>query len=87
VEKHIKTEAEKRGCVGWKCQIVRMRPGSAIDRLVDEYIKNMTMYAHRKRMNRAVAIRELLQSLVDRKRKKLAEPEQMPLFSNRNRGS
>lgn len=65
----------------WRCQIVRMRPGSEIDRLIDDYIRDQALYAHRPHLARAVAIRELLRKLIDRKRRKFAEPEQLGLFS------
>jgi hypothetical protein len=78
----VTSEAEKRGTQAWKCQIIRIKEHSAVDRLLDEYCRTQRVYAGRRRVTRAHAVRELLQMLVDRKRGKTpGEPEQLGLFA------
>lgn len=74
-------EAVVRGTAALHCQIVRIEEGGPIDRLIIEYMQNQRIYAGRKKICRAQAIRELLQSCIERKKKTHAEPEQLGLFA------
>jgi hypothetical protein len=81
----MSSEAERAGAAPWHCQIVRIREGGALDRLVRDYIRDQLRYTKRRRVSRAQAIRELLASCIPRKRRTLPEPEQMALFAQGQR--